>query len=426
MSRTRTPKAPRGFTLIELLVALTGGLFVSIAVFALARDASRFYQREGRMANATLAVVTGFERLRADIARAGFLSSPNVRADPLVCSRPEADAGPLLFDLANVQIGTGSDGSPANATLTANGIRPHSLLLAGSYSSVDEFPVRSIASNGAGSGFTVYLQVASGAMARLGWHTAASPTAQGVLLNSVFAPGRAVRIVDNEGRQHYGLVSAAGLDASGLPTITLAAAPALVMRQSQNRLCGLKGDETGATINVVNFIKYDIRNVSDTAAYKALFEASKSANAAMQKYEANRTELVRRELDPTAANADTTLSIGGAPQLELVAEYAVDLQLALTVASVGPNPELLLKDTPEQLKEFAGLPRNGATPQRIRSLRARLAVRSREPDREANVTLGGEAYRIGLGNGGSGNGPYARVRTMQADVMLNNSNASSW
>ncbi len=33
----------RGFTLVELMVALSGGLFVTVVVFALARDASRFY-----------------------------------------------------------------------------------------------------------------------------------------------------------------------------------------------------------------------------------------------------------------------------------------------------------------------------------------------------------------------------------------------
>lgn len=417
----------RGFTLVELLVALTGGLFVSIAVFALARDASRFYQREGRMANATLAVVTGFERLRADIARAGFLSSPNVRADPLVCSRPDVDAGPLLYNIASVQIRTGSEGSPANAALAANGISPHSLLLTGSYSSADEFPIRSIAPNGAG--FTVYLQVASGAMARLGWNSAGSGTAQTALLTSVFAPNRVARIVDNEGRQHYGVISAAALDSSGLPTITLAALPALELRQNQNKLCGLKGDETGATINVVNFIKYDIRNLSGVAAYKALFDASKSGNLSVQKYESERTELVRRELDPTAGDADTTLSIAGSPQVELVAEYAVNLQLAVTVASVGPNPAVSLQETAEGLKDYAGLPSGGALPQRIRSVRARLAVRSREPDRETNASVAGDtnAFRFGLGNGGNGGGPYARVRAVQADVVLtNNANANSW
>ena len=47
-------RSANGFTLVELMVALTGGLFVSLAVFALARDSGRFYQREARIANATI------------------------------------------------------------------------------------------------------------------------------------------------------------------------------------------------------------------------------------------------------------------------------------------------------------------------------------------------------------------------------------
>jgi hypothetical protein len=427
MSRKRGSRA-RGFTLIELLVALTGGLFVSLAVFALARDANRFYQREGRMANATLAAVTGFERLRADLARAGFLASPNVQLDPLVCSRPALNAGPLLFNLASVQIGTGNNGSPANATLAANGISPHSLLLAGSYASADEFPVRSILANGAGSGYTIYLQIGSGAMARLGWGSAANVTAKTALLTSLFVKGRALRIVDTEGRQHYGLISGAALDPEGVPTVTLAAVPALELRQDQNKLCGLKGNETGATVNVVNFIKYDLRNLNNAAnypAYAPLYAESKSLNPTLQKYETDRTELVRRELDPSAANADTTLSISGAPQVELVAEYAVNFQLGLTTASIGTNPVLTYSETVEDLGSFAGLLSAGATPQRIRSVRARLGVRSREPDRDSNVTIGGDSYRIALASGGSGG--FARIRTVQADVMLNNNaNANTW
>ena len=74
-----------GFTLVELMVALTGGLFISLAVFALSRDSGRFYQSETRLANATVGGMLGFERLRTDIARAGFLISPNAVRDPRLC-----------------------------------------------------------------------------------------------------------------------------------------------------------------------------------------------------------------------------------------------------------------------------------------------------------------------------------------------------
>ena len=42
----------RGFTLVELMVAITAGLFVAVASFALAKQGSKFFQQEARVANA--------------------------------------------------------------------------------------------------------------------------------------------------------------------------------------------------------------------------------------------------------------------------------------------------------------------------------------------------------------------------------------
>ena len=66
----------RAFTLVELMVAMVAAMFVATSVFALAKHASAFAMRQSRVADATLQSVMGFERLQADIARAGFLSSP--------------------------------------------------------------------------------------------------------------------------------------------------------------------------------------------------------------------------------------------------------------------------------------------------------------------------------------------------------------
>jgi hypothetical protein len=67
----------------------------------------------------------------------------------------------------------------------------------------------------------------------------------------------------------------------------------------------------------------------------------------------------------------------------------------------------------------------------VRTVRVRLSVRSEEPDRDGpvitapavpNVAPG--LYRIGLGaNGGA---PFARVRTIQADLSLHNQGGVGW
>jgi Tfp pilus assembly protein PilW len=411
-------RASRGFTLVELLVALTGGLFVSIAVFAIARDSSRFYQREGRLATATLASIVGFERLRNDLARAGFLSSPNVATDPLVCSRPDSTAPLLLRDLASVRIRDANSLNNSDAVLVNNGIAPDELILTGSYSSADEFPIRAVEADAGGSEYRVYLQTVSGPMFRLGW---AASTAKKALLQNIFATGRALRIVDNEGRQHYGLISDVNVDAPTEPYISLSTDVPLVFRSATSRLCGLKGLETGATANVVNFIRYDIRNINENPNYTALYTTS-----AAEPHEGDRTELVRTELD---ANGDE-LQLAGSEQVvqELVAEYAVDFQLDISTITNPLSPAVtLLRGDDSDFVNYADLPSTGSTPQRVRAVRVRLSVRSREPDREVALDSanGPGLFRIGLG-ASAGVGPFARVRTLQADIMLNNNARAQW
>lgn len=408
-----TCREQRGFTLVELLVALTGGLFVSIAVFALARDASRFYQREGRLANATLAGLVGFERLRADIARAGFLSSPNIQTDPGVCTRLTSPT--LLANLASVLItNAGSATDPANPALEQNDLEPDSLLLAGSYASPDEFPIRTVVPT-AGNSVTVFLQAASGPMARLGYTTAAQADRQRVL-EQVFAPNRVLRLVDNEGRQHYGVIQEVEIDPLGeQPSIVLSSAAAIQFRSAGGQLCGLKGLETGATVNVVNFIRYGVQSLSEDDNYAELYTGSTYPP------DEHRTELVRTELgvDGTELTA------------ELAAEYAVDLQAEATSVTNGPatDPTIALVTSEDaQFASITSLPTSaGSRPQDIRAIRVRLSVRSREADRETPISTGvpaGSIYRMALG--ADGGAPFARVRTLQADIMLNNHAGIQW
>lgn len=424
--RARARRRGRGFTLIELLVALTGGLFVSIAVFALARDASRFYQREGRLANATLGAVVGFERLRADIARAGFLASPNVQSDPLVCSRPPTNGPSLLADLASVRI---IDGEKATtpSPLAENGRYPDTLLLSGSYSSSDEFPIRSVET--AGAGYTVGLEVDTGAMARLGWLTTPDVNDRLALLQNVFATGRGLRIVDREGRSHFAQIASVTLDAAGVqPQIVLTGNVPLQFRdQSQTKLCGFNGPATGSHVSVINFIRYEVKNLAGNTNYAALYSASK--NTAIAAYETQRTELVRSEVDANGQQMTQINAAGTTPRQELVAEYAVDFQLGVTAAT-GTRNSLAMQyfasaglgtDADGSFATYAGAASAAGTqPQRIRAVRATLAVRSREPDRDSALP----GYRIGLGS--EGKAPFARIRTLQADVMVNNNVNAEW
>lgn len=432
MSDGRAPRAPRapsgrpgsaGFTLVELMVALTGGLFISLAVFALARDSGRFYQREARLANATVSGLIGFERLRADLGRAGFLASPNIARDPRVCAVVDGTWPTGLRNLASVRVSTPA---VAYAALTANGRTPPEITLAGSYTSPDVYSAKIVP-----AGNTVIFQLSTiegaGALRRLG--NSAMPDND--TMTATFPTLRVLRIVQN-GRQYYGQI--VGASGGAQPTVTINAQPPVQFRSGSAIGCGLSEIASGAstaTINVVNFIQYAVRPPQTPTAidaYKNLFNNSSSAPG-----EAGRTELTRVELDINGAVIDGTE--------EIVAEYAVDLNLQLTaVTSItgccDPNLGLVSPGDP-LFPTFTGAVFNSAnTPELIRSVRVRLGVRSREADRIATIASPANRglFRFNL-NGGQGvpgtlasntNETFARVRTFQADVALHNQTDILW
>jgi hypothetical protein len=405
LRRRRSGRAEAGFTLTELMVAVTGGLFVSIIVFSISKNSARFYQSETRVGEATLSGIVGFERLRADIARAGFLSSPNILVDEDVCGGP-ADVPnfpQLLATLSAVQVTQDATALPNNA-----GLQQDRILLAGSYSSNDYFAMRSF--NLVAGNYDVTLDPASGAMVRLGYDST-NAAAAATALGPVFLAGRAVRILDRSDKQYYGIINGINVQNPAQPIVQLALAPA-IQQQGNNTLCGI--DQcTGCVINVVNFIQYDVRRLQGTG-YDPLYDNTAA-------FDSTRVELVRTELAPTGAQL-----AGTAP--ELVAQYAVDLKFGLVVDGRNPGQQPVLSTLPPDTAGVA----NWAQPGRIRGVRVRLSVRTRDADREVDITGGDQTalglspglYRVGLGANGAG--PFARVRTLQADVMLNNTAGFRW
>jgi hypothetical protein len=311
----------------------------------------------------------------------------------------------------------------AYPALTANGRTPASLLLAGSYGSADTFAAHI---TGVGANTIISLVPGQPALLRLGnGVNPDSPT-----LGTVFAQFGAVRIVES-GRSFYGQVAIAPTGGAA-PTVTLNASPPI--QPFSGNPCGLKEITSGdviASINVVNFIQYDIRNLS-TAAQTAQGQntyASLYANSAAGPGEAQRTELVRIEQDATGTPVPNTE--------EVVAEYAVDLAFQFTaVAAVtgccDPNLQVITAGN-GLYNTFAGSGfLSASTPELMRSVRVRLGVRSREGDRANDVATGVSPngvglFRFNLGAGGAGTtDSYARVRTFQADVALRNQGDVLW
>ncbi len=409
-TRARRSGHARGFTLVELMVAMVGGMFVSFAVFTLAKHSSAFSLRQARIADATLQNVVGFERLKADIARAGFLSTPNLVNDPNICGDREAAGYPAwLGRLASVFI----EAVPPlqrSSEMTLNGIIPSRIVLSGSYASADEFVARNIIG---GAEPTVFLVPNSLGMANINYPATLDPTA----LGQVFATGRALRIVDDAGKTQFGVI--AGVTGGANPTIELEPAPALEFRADSGLRCGIRGHGKNV-VNVVNIVRYDFRDLNDASLpeFSHMFRGGPS-------YEATRRELIREELDVTGTPIDGTL--------ELIAEYAVDLGFSILVAPDTASP--LVRFSGNDVANYAGDPVGlglNAGPQLIRAVHAWLSVRSQEADRTAPIDPlvtagpGPNLLRISVHPTDRDLPPFARVRTLQSTIPLNNQARETW
>lgn len=400
-------RAQRGFTLVELMVAMVAGMFVSIAVFTLAKHASAFAMRQSRVADATLQSVIGFERMKADIARAGFLSTPNVARDPTVCRDGITDPSypAWLKRIASVHIAAATDPSPE---ATAIELSPKSLVLAGSYDAFDQFVARNVTQE---TSPVVFLSRNSLGMANIGYQ----PLTGAAALARVFKVGRALRIADDAGGVQFARI--AGVAGGENPTITLAEAPGVQFRGSSLVRCGVRGLGNDF-VNPVTFIRYDIRSLRDTnPELEKMYLGGPS-------YESARRELVREEIDVDGTPDATTL--------ELIAEYVVDLDFSLLVAATaGASLQRFSgADVANYAGNVEGLP-TGNGPQLIRAVHAWLSVRSQEADRTSalpfpTTTPGPNLLRISVNPTDPELPPFARVRTLQSTIPLPNQSRTTW
>lgn len=409
----------RGFTLIELMVALSAGLFLSIFVFMLTRDVSRFFQSESRLSDATMGAVIGFERLKADITRAGFLASPNLRRDPSRCPRTPTLTGggwngfPSLADMGLLYITRGAGGSTLQTGgaqfLTDNSLTPDHLRLYGNYQTADQFPARSVTPPGAAT-VSIHLEPRSSAMIRLGYVPGATGAEN--LIQTAFPVGRALRIVNAEGEQQYGIIQQATINATTLaPVIVLDNSALNIVYESTNKMCGIRGHGADVSVNVVNIIDYRLDDALRTSA--AFVDLDLAANE-----DDARLDLVREEINP-----QTGVAFEGSQQI--VAEYAVDFRLGLTAVT---NPATLAltrypegDDLIDNYAKVQPIPQPNQGPHFIRAVRPRLSVRTRAADRTQNITPGPGLYRVALGTG-----RFARVRTLSATVATRNAQGALW
>jgi prepilin-type N-terminal cleavage/methylation domain-containing protein len=431
MTLASLPRPPcrasrRGFTMIELIVAMGAGMFVALAALILSRNATKFFQSEARIAGAQLGATLGMNRLTADLARAGFLTTPNGQRDPHVCdTRSQWPAGLAKLSAITLYQAGSVAAHPADlvqSTDPANGFQPDSVVIAGALDATEAFPVGAVGPEA--GGFGVHLQVRTGPVQRA---IAAGDTG-GSSLKEIFRAGRFLRLAGPLGQEIYGVIQS--VTPTGTPVadvlIVLANTPPILIGGSA---CAIGGHGTGNwTANPVSRVRYDLRSLAGDAHYGALVAAQA---AQVVSGDDKRTELVRVELDANDNEMPDTL--------ELVAELAVDLKFGLRSVNgvaAGTNPTVGQRYPIQagvgnaQVYTIAGdvSTNAAATPQLVRSVQVRLATRARVPDRDSDLgapAADGHRARMFIPTG-SPRRLYARVRTLYDEVTLQNLAGETW
>lgn len=421
----------RAFTLMELLMAIVAGMLVAMAAFMFSKTSTRFFASEARIASAQMSVIAGFQRLQADIARAGYLASPNVVRDkdfgricaPNYTSWPASMKGTDGAGLAGIRITPG--GSATNVTALPDANYPDTLRLLGSFAATDLFPINSIEAGANGS--TVYFASNNGPMSR---HGVVDTTS----MQTVFKAGRLLRILDQQGKQEYGIISDSAFPTAGQPTVYLSMF--LPLKGDAGSLCGINGLGTGSQASVISQVEYGISRMSGlNGGNSKIYDKTIYSEAGTALGDNTRTELVRREI----AFTGTIPALAADGNAEIVAEYAVDLRFGLWVGGaagnaglqyVTPSTAAIGTTTTPAGSYVQGVAASG--PESVRAVEVRLVVRSREVENmtaiDPTVTGGGTTLDGGyiFGFQLANNGGVARARTLIANVALQNMRGDAW
>jgi type II secretory pathway pseudopilin PulG len=440
-----------GFTLVELLVATVAGLIVGLSVVALSKEATNTFHEESRTAAAEMGLRVALDRLRADIGRASFMSTPNIWMDPTIAVAPgqpkvpTAAASPQLQALQGIRIVPRTDVATRMPLCTLNGLNPQAIEVTGNMTSADVYAVRKVEDGGGCGGQRIELITDTPAM----WRVLGTPDPQQTL-RGYFQPVAGqpflMRVQDITGGTQY-VSLCAGPDAvkitgSGMAAIVTvdvanAGGVKILTAKDTGGNKGLSGFGSGTlSINPVHTVRWEIRELDSTTArdmgYVPLDTAASDAGAG------GKYDLVRAFVDINQAVGDFAGTTGPA---EVVAEYAVDLRFAISADLDIPSlttrnlTSYGFDQAENETTTAAVAPAGTARPDRVRSVRVRLSTRASVADRTAGLVAPQAnplqtAYPLRFCTDGAhctdGRAAWARVRTMTTEIALANQSRVFW
>ncbi len=421
----------RGFTLVELMVSLVMGLIIALAAVALARTATTTFYEQARISGVEATVRAASERLRSDLSRASYMSTPNIQLDPRIARIPGAVGQPYripaLADLQGIRILPANASVRGHAYTLRNGLSPHELHIAGNLTTDDVYRGQFMVDAGGGCGTIVRLSGQADPAVRRLFNGAADAAERQAMTEVAFMPGLrmsppvagvlyAVQVMDMRGCFHYLTVCGVAQDPTQPESVLLSLQGdggngILTTEATLGDVCGARVMEEVA-IAPIQRVRWHLGVENEPRRLDPVLEGTG----------ADKFNLYRQVLD---ASGVTPV---GAP--EVIAEHAVDMKFGLFVDSSVPSaPPTSVNANFESddalFATWAGpvgaasLPNIG--PQRIRSVRYRLAFRTPFPDRRADLPTGaGPPYITRYCMGPDPCTDWARVRTVISEVALLN------
>lgn len=261
-----------GMIMVELMVALSIATVLMLGIYQIYSVSTGGYRTQNEVINAMNQARFGFEQLRRDISRAGFLATPNSTADSMVCPKPVNQLNSIIFERV---------GDVPNPGFNVN-IQPNGVILFGNFWSSEVYRTESVIGN------VVTLQTTA---------DGAPYPATVEEFDAIFTPGRYLRLVNAEQFEGYYPIRSASFSTG---EIQLGASVAVA---SPPNFCGVQGYGVGLDATVAGYIRYRLVTDPDDAL-------------------GVKVDLVRQELNPT----DPLLQLAVANSTVRIAENVVDLQ----------------------------------------------------------------------------------------------------
>jgi prepilin-type N-terminal cleavage/methylation domain-containing protein len=437
----------RGFTLVELMVSLVAGLVIAVAVVGLARAATTTFHEQARISAVEAAARTAAERLRQDLIRTSFMSTGNIHLasvdDPAALQVPFGqrvahvigDPTPRYATLANLQglrIHVGGStvasgdlplaGAQGPRSLSSsNGLNPDAIEITGNLTTDDWYEGKWEGTGTCGPRIVMRAD-ADPAVRRL--LDTGNPDAAARAAFRPINEDFIVRVVDDHNCQHFVPICHVEADATRMIVDLRPAGDGLAILPAVNTAGAPGADNCGGSeggnfaISPVHRVRWYIGPNTEP-----LIESDNAIDAIGNKF-----NLYREMLD----GAGNPL-----PNREIIAEYAIDLKVGIVVHD--PDPTVL---PPNHIRVFdmdtdpGGGPiaqwtqaasttiSRGPGPQRVRSVRFRIATRAPIPDRTANLIVPPGAPFLARycleGVAPATCKKFARVRTLTSEVALIN------